>query len=337
MRDERGKMSAAAVRVIDELRTAFTGDSDGLRRHALVRLCELGEASDAVWYEFGQVDGRVLPTRWLTRGPANTPALMERWSREGLGWLHTDPNRLPRDWLGRFRCTSRSIREPERTFYPTPFYQRVVAPARISDQLRMFVSHRGQLVAWIGVMRFEGDNDFVRRDERRVSPIAAALSDALVGAYAADRRGQPEEGCDLVLTPTGRVELASRSAQALADDEGAREALKRWVREVDAGGASAPVICGMALRWTRLHASDRVRYLLHLDRAAPVRLGAVTDLSPTQRSVAELACAGLTAPEIGAQLSIKPSTIRAHLKAIYMRLEVSSRAELARALASPNG
>ncbi len=41
-----------------------------------------------------------------------------------------------------------------------------------------------------------------------------------------------------------------------------------------------------------------------------------------------LACSGLSASEIGARLDKKELTVRSHLKEVYERLQVSSRAEL---------
>jgi len=52
-------------------------------------------------------------------------------------------------------------------------------------------------------------------------------------------------------------------------------------------------------------------------------------LSPRQSQVALLAIQGYSIANIAARLGVKESTVQTHLKRIYRRLQVSSRAELA--------
>jgi DNA-binding CsgD family transcriptional regulator len=59
-----------------------------------------------------------------------------------------------------------------------------------------------------------------------------------------------------------------------------------------------------------------------------------TDLTDTQRTVAELVVDGLTNRGVGAKLFLSPHTVDFHLRQIYRRLGVRSRVELAR-LAGP--
>lgn len=53
-------------------------------------------------------------------------------------------------------------------------------------------------------------------------------------------------------------------------------------------------------------------------------------LTPTQREVASYAAVGATCPEIAATLGTRVETVRSHVRDIYARLGISSRAELAR-------
>ncbi|MEJ3653673.1 LuxR C-terminal-related transcriptional regulator [Actinomycetes bacterium KLBMP 9759] len=53
-------------------------------------------------------------------------------------------------------------------------------------------------------------------------------------------------------------------------------------------------------------------------------------LTPTERSVVELAVLGLTNPEIGARLYIGRGTVKTHLAHVYTKLGVANRTELAR-------
>jgi ATP/maltotriose-dependent transcriptional regulator MalT len=53
------------------------------------------------------------------------------------------------------------------------------------------------------------------------------------------------------------------------------------------------------------------------------------DLTPTERTVAELVCAGRTNRKVADALFMSPGTVQAHLKRIYRKLGVRSRIELA--------
>jgi DNA-binding CsgD family transcriptional regulator len=57
-------------------------------------------------------------------------------------------------------------------------------------------------------------------------------------------------------------------------------------------------------------------------------------LTPTERRIAELVAEGLTNREVAATLFVTPKTVESALTRIYRKLDVRSRTELARRLAS---
>lgn len=64
------------------------------------------------------------------------------------------------------------------------------------------------------------------------------------------------------------------------------------------------------------------------DRAAP----SLAALSPSERSAAKLAAAGLSNPQIASQLGKSPSTIRAQLHSAFRKLNIEKRVQLAKLL-----
>ena len=86
------------------------------------------------------------------------------------------------------------------------------------------------------------------------------------------------------------------------------------------------------MRLTDLEGSDNQRALVRIEHVDRPRLGVLAPLTPRQREVAREAATGHTNREIAEILDITPDTVGDHLSAIYDRLNLSNRVELANTL-----
>ncbi|HEX6393884.1 MAG TPA: AAA family ATPase [Acidimicrobiales bacterium] len=154
--------------------------------------------------------------------------------------------------------------------------------------------------------------------------------------------------------------IAARSGALLAEGDDAdslfQEAIERLGRtRIRTELARAHLVYGEWLRRRRRRVEARARLRAALEMFQTMRMDAFADrcvrelratgekarkrdvstyreLTPQETQVARLARDGLSNPEIGAHLFISPRTVEYHLSKVFAKLEITSRAQLFRAL-----
>ena len=87
---------------------------------------------------------------------------------------------------------------------------------------------------------------------------------------------------------------------------------------------------------SRLQFAERARkeLLATCEKARKRTVETRDDLTAQERQIAQLACDGLSNPEIGARLFLSPRTVEWHLRKVFGKLGIRSRHAIAGALAS---
>ena len=144
-----------------------------------------------------------------------------------------------------------------------------------------------------------------------------------------------EDGCDGRFPVTG---VSRRHARIVRQPDGS-------LRLLDLGSRNGTFLNGRRIEQAELRGGDEIRMgpvVLKLRLVGDGRGalpphaggGAYEQLSPREREVAELVAEGLTNGEIGDRLGISGGTVGRHLANIYRRLDIHSRAALARLVSS---
>lgn len=232
-------------------------------------------------------------------------------------------------------------------------YRDLLEPAGIPHELRAAFVIRGRVWGAVHVARRTGREGFTPRDAEVLAHVAGAVALGIRASlrFDAARRADGEEPPGLVvLAPDDSVELMTPPARELLREMDSRHAapvddvvpapvagLVAHAREAGvAGGDVGPVNVPGADGWITLHASrpseadGRVAVVVEratARRSAILRLE-VQGVTPREREVATLLARGLGTTEIAEELVLSPHTVQDHVKSVYEKVGVGSRAEL---------
>lgn len=303
-------------------------EPEAIRRETLAALHAASEADAAVFYTVRVVEGVPRFTGLLVSeaGSDLAPELRRVSNRPATGIPTLRLDRAP--LRERRSFTSFSERWRGLDFRRTWIHRDLYGPCEISDEVRLLAFRGRRFVGWLGAWRRGGERfapNVARMLAPLVEPAVAAL--CLAEELAPDPFGR--EGAHLVVDPRGVVQHASPSAASFAEPP-RRELLARIVRAFDRGeGDGRGSIEGCGLRTVRLDGEAGVAYLVLVTPGERVELSAEADLTPAQQEVARHAATGATVRQMSRLLGKRPETVRSHLREVYRRLGVGSRAELA--------
>jgi DNA-binding CsgD family transcriptional regulator len=163
------------------------------------------------------------------------------------------------------------------------------------------------------------------------APRALGAALRTTGLVAGGKQGLPllEEAVDVLRESPAKLEHAKARAELGA-------ALRRANRRSQARdqlrhAVELATICGAA----SLAARAERELLATGARPRRIALSGVESLTPSERRIAEMAAEGPTNREIAQALFVTQRTVEVHLTSIYRKLAISSRSQLAAALAKP--
>lgn len=319
---------AATLRDLDSL------DAVSIRARVIEAVRHVARARYGGFYTIRPLDdGRLKAAAF--QGTDSIAAARLRATFQHVVWPlpQFDPRRPPASGL-RFDPLLDGDPNFLRAFEGSGFMERVLSPIDTIDQMRTYIYHGDEFIGWVGVIAAKTDATFSRADARRADELIAPITAALVAAERAERRLLGPAGADFVVCPRGKVEFASDTGRAWLAVPGYAEALCAAIRAIDTDGSPPPSLLlreGHA-RWTRLHGDAEHRYLVHVACYPPAERAPDAALTGAQRRVAECLAAGATIAQAAHALGIHAETVRSHVKRIYARLGIASRAELARRL-----
>ena len=271
-------------------------------------------------------------------------------------------NEQAEDDVGKFRDLARSRRHvavltaQQAEARQSPRWRNLIVPDGWRQELRaVAVDDRGH--CWGSITAFRaGPRPFTDEDtavSRELSQIAARLSRAMVGGTAPS---QPAGSASLWLTregelrfatPVGRQWLAQLDAQQAPGR--AQAILAGLAVKVATAAASVPGPVSLRARgtrgqWVGLYGEpvtgpdgqeDGISVVIGPARPAVVlpMLAAAYGLTAREQEVIRGVLAGQSTRQISARLGISGYTVQDHLKAIFAKVDVSSRGELAHRLA----
>ena len=313
---------------------ALEGNTVEERGQCLVeRLRATLDIDVAAFLELSTIDGRHHYDSLAITGSSDVVA---QWRARVQGFESIsiwDPRRPQREEINRFQP---GADVDARVLRGKPVYEGYYLPFGLCRERRILAYDGRRFAGWLGVSRHLDRPAFAPAEERRLSDVARWLVPAMCALRPVDDEA-PGGDARIVLTPTGRVEVACERARRWLTPP-RRAWLTDHVRSIErCDKAGVFALAGAVGHVVRLTGDGKVRYLCMLapavapSIAAPDGEAARDALTQVEREIAVAAAAGLTVAEMAAERQTSANTVKFHLKNVYQKLGVANRVELARA------
>ena len=221
----------------------------------------------------------------------------------------------------------------------------LLAQLNVSDEMQVMLTSRGMVWGSLTLYRRAPRPPFSDRDETIVRSALTAMADlfrlAMLRAAIQAPSSLDRPPGMIVVSPAGEITAITQAARDWLDAIDDRGRIPSAVRSVAAAAAAGDGLAHAAFpipedRWVILHASPLggrdPGVGIIVEGAQPVTLSAVIagayGLTPREREITALAAQGRSTKQIASALGISPFTVQDHLKAVFGKVGVQSRAEL---------
>lgn len=235
---------------------------------------------------------------------------------------------MAREALERPRIASWSSIRERTGEIGTLFEDEILNPCRVSDYLRAYVVVGDQVLGFLSTSRSVGP-PFGSREIQRFQRALNPLSRQMASVLRAEHRLQEEA---LLFAPEGQLLHATPAAWALLDRLGSPDDVGRALVGPLRSRSCTVELGEVSFALRRLVGPAGSAVLARPISPARVRVNPLDLLTDRQREVATRVARGGPLTQAAEDLGVRPSTVRAHLKAIYATLAIGTRAELVQAV-----
>jgi len=224
---------------------------------------------------------------------------------------------------------------------------RLLSHLDVIDEMRVVLASREMVWGTLALYRQAPRPPFTERDEIAVRGAVTAMADLFRLVMLRAALGAPSDvdrppGL-LVVSPDGQIETVSEEARAWLDAIDDRNRIPSAIRSVAAAAAAGDGLAHAAFPapeggWVMIHASPLAggqrdgSVGIIIEEARPVTLSGVIagayGLTGREREITALAAQGRSTKQIALALRISPFTVKDHLKSVFSKVGVQSRAEL---------
>lgn len=215
----------------------------------------------------------------------------------------------------------------------------------VTDEMRVILASRELVWGTLTLYRQAPSDPFSEHDEQTIRGAVTAMADVLrltmLRAAIDVPCGVGRPPGMVVVSPAGAITTVSDAARAWLDAIDDRARVPSAIRSVAAAAAAGDSLARAAFPspdggWVMLHASalagDEPGVGVIIEEARAIVLSDVIagayGLTPRERDVTALAARGQPTKQIALALGVSPFTVQDHLKAVFAKVGVQSRAEL---------